>query len=181
MNKFVDVTNEMLIHTNSNLGELKEIFEYIKVNNDGTIIKYDKSNCKFDHVGLNKDEMSTIIKINIIFGWNLGIMRRINIPENVRCPDFQNLSSNVLEYWNIKGIYKSESIKSRVKKISRAFDEAKGQAQNIVIDLNRKECDLSNMEALSQLIKCLNREKYNWINQVILLGKNNMVRYYRRI
>lgn len=147
MKNFIDITSEVLSCGNLHFVEPQVNMLYIKRNIDGTIIRYDTDNCKFDNSNLNIDEMSTVYRIINNFGWNIGILRRINVPEGVRCPDFQNLSSNVLEYWDIKGIYKSQTEKSKSKKITHLFYEAKGQAENIVIDLNRSGCDLSNDEA----------------------------------
>lgn len=178
--RYVDITEDMINEKRDNPLEPRYVCEYIKEYRDGNIIKYDKSNAKFDKFGLNYDEMKTVKKIQKYFKWNIELVRKINIPEGIRCPDIRNLSSKEIEYWDIKGIYKSESPNSKSKKISRALDEAKGQTSNVIIDLNRNKCDLSNDEALEQLIKTLNRKKYFWVKKIILFGKDNLVKFYKQ-
>ena len=180
MKNYVDITLDELRNKKDYPREPKYVSEYIKEIEDGTIIRYDESNAKFDKRGANSDEVSTINRIINYFGWNIEIIRRINIPEGIRCPDIRNRSSDVLEYWDIKGIYKSITINSRNNKISHAINSARGQAKNIIIDINNKDCELDNEEVIKQIKNVLNNKLNRWINKVIILGKNEFVRYYKR-
>ena len=75
---------------------------------------------------------------------------------------------------------KSSSIKSKKCKITHAFDQAKGQTKNVIISLLRDEYDLTNIEAVCQIINALNRPKYSWLDIVILVGKNDYIKIYKR-
>ena len=179
--KYIDITEEMVNRENNNLLEPRYVCEYIKAYDDGSVIKYDESNAKFDKNGLNDDEISSVKRIQKYFKWNIELVREINIPEGIRCPDIRNISSKEIEYWDIKGIYMSKSSRSKNNKISHAINEANGQAVNIILDLNRSGCNLSNKEALEQLNKAFNNRLYNsWLNMVMLIGKDNFIIVFKR-
>ena len=44
----------------------------------------------------------------------------------------------------------------------------------------RDECDLTNIEAVHQITNALKRSDYSWLNIVILVGKNNFIKVYKR-
>ena len=44
----------------------------------------------------------------------------------------------------------------------------------------RDGCDLSNDEAIKQIEECLNSERYNWIENVILVGKADVIKIYKK-
>lgn len=177
---YEDVTTQMMQKSNKHILDLQEIFMYIDVDKNGNKKVYDVNNAVFDKRGLNKEELESARRMQKYFGFDIAVIRKINIPEKVKCPDLQNLSSKMLEYWDIKGIYESKTQRSKKNKISHAINEAKGQANNIVLDLNRKGCDLTNEEALSQLKKVFDNSIYEWVDNVILFGKDNFVKYYRK-
>ena len=84
------------------------------------------------------------------------------------------------KYFDIKSPKRSESLKSKSQKISRQFNEVKHQTNNIIISLLRDGCDLSNDEAIKQIEECLNSERYNWIENVILVGKADVIKIYKK-
>lgn len=79
-------------------------------------------------------------------------------------------------YYDIKATKKSNSIKSKNCKIFLVFDLTK----NVIISLLRDECDLTNIEAVHQITNALKRSDYSWLNIVILVGKNNFIKVYKR-
>lgn len=180
MNNYIDITDDELKNKKNYSREPRYVCEYIKVKEDGTIIKYDESNAKFDKKLMNKDELRCINLLRNFFDWNIQIIKKINIPEGIRCPDIRNISSNELEYWDIKCIYKSKNLKSKKNKVSHAINSAKGQTHNIIIDGNNEYCDLDNEEIIRQLNSVFNNIHYKWINKIIIFGKNGFVRYFKR-
>lgn len=60
------------------------------------------------------------------------------------------------------------------------MDEARHQSNNVIISLLRDECDLSNEEANLQIINCLNNNRYHWIDIIILIGKSNYIKIYKK-
>lgn len=103
--------------------------------------------------------------------------------KGVRTPDaeyYNKLLHTYKRYYDIKAPKKSNSIKSKKHKITHSLDQAKGQTKNVIISLLRDECDLTNIEAVHQIINALKRPKYSWLNSVILVGKNNFIKVYKR-
>lgn len=176
--KYEDVTQEMIKNKNLNPIEPREVFKYHKKNLDGSITTYDISNSKFDSKKPDKEEISSIKRLRDIFGFNIEILHRVN-EDKVSTPDIRNILED-LEYWDIKGIHKSETLNSKNNKISHAIRESKKQTPNVVIDLNRSDCDLSNNEAIEQLFRVFNNEYYDWIEKIIIFGKDDLVKYYKR-
>lgn len=73
----------------------------------------------------------------------------MNIPDGVKTPDIYADG----EYWDIKNYKKSLTFKSRFKIIRYSIEPNLDQANNFVIDLNNKDCDLTNNEANLQINK----------------------------
>ena len=74
--RYVDITEDMINEKRDNPLEPRYVCEYIKEYRDGNIIKYDKSNAKFDKFGLNYDEMKTVKKIQSILSGILNLLER---------------------------------------------------------------------------------------------------------
>ena len=70
--------------------------------------------------------------------------------------------------------------KSYWNKIEHGIYEAKNQTSNIVIDLNKPECNLNNGDALIQIKKVLESKHFDWVQKIILLGKEDYIRYFKR-
>lgn len=83
-------------------------------------------------------------------------------------------------YYDVKAPKRSSSNKSKKCKITHAFDQAKGQTKNVIISLLRDECDLTNIEAVYQIINALKRPRYSWLDKIILVGKNDYLKIYKR-
>lgn len=82
-----------------------------------------------------------------------------------------------LEYWEIKNIYKSENLNSRKSKIKHKITK---QCNNFIFDLRNNSCDLTNLEALNQVKQVYNDVRYRHVDKILLLGKNNFIRCYKR-
>lgn len=175
---YEDITEKMINKDISNIKEPREVFEYYKRNEDGTITVFNKDNSKFDSKGPDNDELSTIHKLKNEYGFDIDMLHRID-KKGERTPDIRNKLED-LEYWDIKGIHKAETENSRKNKISHAISEAKGQTVNVVIDLNRKDCNLTNEEALKQIDYVFKNRHYNWLEKLIIFGKDNSTKYFKR-
>ena len=177
---YIDITKELLSNINKDTQEPIDIYEYIKLSKNNYNIIFNEKNAIFDKKGLNQEEKEIILKIREIFGWNIGIIHRINMPNGIRTPDIRNLSSNEIEYWDIKNIKKVLSINSRKNKIKHVIESGKGQTINFILNVNNKNCNLTNKEIINQIDKIYQNPRYLWVNKIILLGDNNYIKVFKR-
>ena len=170
---YKDITSELIKMATPNDNAIPEISRYLK---------YNLKNASFDMKDIADIERITLKQIQNKIGGQFNIIHRVQ-EKGVRTPDaeyYNKLLHTYKRYYDIKAPKKSNSIKSKNCKISRAFDQAKGQTNNVIISLLRDECDLTNIEAVHQIINALKRPKYSWLNSVILVGKNNFIKVYKR-
>lgn len=170
---YVDITDMVLKNSKPNNREIKEIFKYLK---------YNLNNSTFDSKDITNIERITLMRIQNKIGGHFNIMHRVQ-KANVRTPDaeyYNKLLHTNKKYYDIKAPKKSNSIKSKKSKIIHAFDQAKGQTKNVIISLLRDECDLTNIEATHQIVEALIRPKYSWLDRIILVGKNDYIKIYKK-
>lgn len=160
---YIDITKEKVKNRNINPREPKEVFEYKQ---------YDLSNAKFDKKGLSSDEKRSVASLIKFLGWEIDIVHRVNIPEGVKTPDIYAEG----EYWDIKNYKKSLTSKSRFKKIRHSIEPNLDQANNFVIDLNNKDCDLTNNGAILQINKVF--KDFEKVQKIVLIGKSEQIYYF---
>lgn len=175
MGKYKDITKEML--KEGSLNPIKPIYvcKYIKDMKDGTIIIYDESNVKFDKRRPKTDELRTINTLVDRLGWNIEIIYRIN-KDGISTPDIRRIQGGI-EYWDIKNIYMAKTDNSKKSKLKHRITK---QCNNFIFDLNNKECDLSNDEALEQINRIYDDHECSHVDKILLLGKSNMIRVFKR-
>ena len=171
--EYVDVTDVLLENAKPNYSNIKELFEYQK---------YNTSNAKFDKkdITILERDASRIIQSKI--GGTIELIHRVQV-DGVPTPDTKYFNKELFNkeiYFDIKSPKKSKNLKSKSQKISRQFNEAKHQTNNIIISLLREDCDLSNTEAIKQIEECLNNYRYIWIEIVILVGKDELIKIYKK-
>lgn len=64
------------------------------------------------------------------------------------------------------------------KKFGISIDKGLNQANNFAVDLNNKDCNITNYEALKQINKAY--RNFEKLNYVILLGKDNKNYYLKK-
>lgn len=171
--EYIDISNKVLKNAISNHSEIEELFEYKE---------YNLSNAKFDTKDITILERTASKKIQNKIGGTIKLIHRVQV-EGVSTQDAKYFNKNIFDkekYFDIKSPKKSESLKSKSQKISRQFNEAKHQTNNIIISLLREGCDLSNNEAIKQIEECLNSKRYDWIENVILVGKDDVIKIYKK-
>ena len=171
--EYVDITNETLKNANPNYSKIDELFEYQE---------YNISNAKFDTKDITILERHTLRKIQNKIGGTFELLHSVQI-DGISTPDAKYFNEKIFsnkKYFDIKSPKKSESLKSKSQKISRQFNEAKHQTNNIIISLLREGCDLSNKDAIKQIEECLNSKRYSWIENVILVGKKDLIKIYKK-
>ncbi len=170
---YEDITKDVVLNANPNNQEISEIFKYKK---------YDLKNAVFDTKDIKEIDRLTLKKIQNKIGGQFNLIHRVQ-EKGIRTPDseyFNKLLHKNKRYYDVKAPSKSKTIKSKKKKIARQFDEAKGQTNNIIISLLKTDCDLSNREAVYQITECLSNKRYSWIDNVILCGKNDFIKIYKK-
>ena len=66
--------------------------------------------------------------------------------------------------------------KSRFKKIRHSIEPNLDQANNFVIDLNNKDCDLTNNGAILQINKVF--KDFEKVQKIVLIGKSEQIYYF---
>ena len=171
--KYEDITDSILKQAIPNNNPIPEIYKYKKFN---------LKNSKFDTKDITDVERETLKVIQNKIGGEFNIIHRVQV-KGVRTPDaeyYNKLLHKYKRYYDVKAPKKSNGIKAKNNKISHAFDQAIGQTKNVIISLLRDDCDLSVDDANEQIIRCLKNKLYSWINIIILVGKNNYIRIYKR-
>ena len=180
--KYEDITNDVIVDKKVKTKNPEFICNFNTIDKTGNKIIYTKENAKFRKANLTADERKVITRLREDLGWNMNLLREIEKPDAINVPDIERLGNISDDYYEIKSIYKSESKNSQLKKVQRCFDEAKNQAHKVILNIDTIDCDLSNEMALEQIEKLLNRKKYNSIyEEVILLGKEKYLKYFKRI
>ena len=170
---YEDITDKILKKAIPNENEIPEIFKFKN---------YNLKNANFSKNDITSVERTTLKKIQKKFGGQFNIIHKVNV-EGVRTPDaeyYNTLLHKTKRYYDVKAPEKSSSISSKNKKIYRQLDSAKGQTKNVIISLLKEDCDLTNVEAVHQITECLNNDRYSWLDSVILVGKNDYIKMYKR-
>lgn len=175
MKNYIIITGKIIDYNNICPIIPKLVSEYIKVVSDDNIIFFNENNCRFDSHGPKNDEMKTIYYLREKLKWNIHIVRRIN-EDGISTPDIRRLEG-YFEYWDIKNIYESKTSNSRKSKIKHRITK---QCNNFIFDYRNIFSDLTNLEAISQVKQIYNDVRYRHVNMILLLGKNNFIRCYKR-
>ena len=168
-----DITDYLVSNSSNNINNIETIFRYKK---------YNLSNSKFDTRDITDVEINTVKKIQELIGGKFKLIHRIQ-NDNICTPDCEYINMLLFKtkkYFEIKAPMYCKSINNKNKKISRQIDEAKHQSRNIIISLLRDNCNLNESDATIQMCNCLNNIRYRWIDIIILIGKNNYIKVYKK-
>lgn len=171
---YEDITKEMITNINDKPKELGHIFEFIKKNEDGSEIIYNTSNAQFDKKALHPDELKTVDTLKNKLGWDIDSIHRINKPDGIKTPDIR---VNGSEYWEIKNIYEAETEKSKKSKLIHRVTK---QCNNFIFDISNEKCNLTNEEGIEQVKKIYNDSRYYHVNKIVLIGKEDFIKIYKR-
>ena len=170
---YKDITSELKKIATPNDNVIPVISKYLK---------YNLKNASFDMKDITNIERITLKQIQNKIGGQFNMIHKVQ-EKGVRTPDaeyYNKLLHTNKRYYDVKAPKKSNNIKSKKHKITHSLDQAKGQTRNVIISLLRDECDLSNIEAVHQITNALNRPKYSWLNIVILVGKDDLIKIYKK-
>lgn len=161
---YIDVTKEWINDATPNSHEIKESLNF--KDKEGNIFIVDGKNVVLDY---SKDELKTAIWLKNTFGGEIYLLPRINIPWNIKTPDF--IFKN--EYWDLKTISSSGKFT-----IDNRINKSKNQTNNYIIDISNN--NLTNEEIIKQIIMIYNSPKRNWVNKIILKRHNDVISIFVR-
>lgn len=99
------------------------------------------------------------------------MLPRINIPKGIKTADY--LWNN--EYWDLKVL--KEAV-SQNRAIDNVIKNAKEQANNFIIDITSTK--IKRELILKQIDNLYLSQERKWINKVILIDKNKIIKIYSR-
>ena len=175
MEKYKDITLDVLEYANKDPIEPKYVCKYIKEKEDGTIIIYNEKNAKFDKRKPKDDELRTINTLREKLGWNIEILYRIN-KDGVSTPDIRRICDE-LEYWDIKNIYGAKTDNSRKSKLKHRISK---QCSNFIFDITNCQCNLTNEESIEQVKNIYCDLECRHVNKILLIGKNSLIKVFKR-
>lgn len=155
---YVDVTNKWLKNATPNTHQVKDSLIIIK---DKTKYVVDRKNVVLDY---SKKEKEIALWIENTFGGEIYMLPRVNIPWNVKTPDY--LWKN--EFWDLKEI----SSKGK-RSIDNAIKRTRKQTNNYILDFSNNK--ITKKEIINQIIKIYNSKDRNWVNKIIIKRDNKVI------
>lgn len=104
-----------------------------------------------------------------IYGGKIKIIPRINEPENIKTPDYMIRNKK----YDLKEIYGNSR-----NTIYNAITKKKEQADNFIFDISKTE--MEEIEAIEQIQNIYKSKHKSWINEIILIKDNQILKMYKR-
>ena len=162
--KYDDITQEWIKHTNNNG----------KVINAKSIIINDKkyfvnSTNKIIH---ENNEVHIAKVITETFGGTLEYLPNIAETDGIQCGDFFYKG----EIWDLKEIGKNAISKTRA--VDNVLKVSKKQSSNFILDVTN--CKLERENIIKQVEKIYSTKGREWINKIIILDHDKLLKAYKR-
>lgn len=158
--KYTDITSE---YNAKKKYQIKKQKYFI---NDG--IKY---NVDGKHVILNptQKEMKIAELLGKAIGGKVNIIPRVNNPEGIKTPDYI-INGEKFDLKEIKG-------KSR-NSLYNILGKQRRQADNFIFDISNTE--INKEEAIRQIRSIYNSDHRKWVQKLILIENNKILKIYKR-
>ncbi len=161
--EYRDITNRIL---NRDKKEYKvEEQNYYKDDNG---IKYQVDG-KYVIMKPTENEKQVANLLGELYGGKVKIIPRINVPENIKTPDYM-IGNKKYDLKEIKGNGKYV-IQGNLKGKSQ-------QADNFVIDISKSK--IQEIDAIEQIQSIYKSKHYLWIDELILIKNNQILKMYKR-
>lgn len=158
--KYIDITKEWLNNTTPNSNEVLDLNYYvhegIKYNVDGKYIVLDYS----------KKEKEIAIWLEKNFGGEIYMIPRINVPENIKTPDYIFRG----EKWDLKVISGESN-----QVFYHAIYNKSNQSNNFIFDITNSSLTLEQSKIL--IAKLYYRTDVPFIDKILLKKGNNFLIY----
>ena len=163
-NNYVDVTKKWLKNATPNSHKIVVAKYYV----DEFGLKYYVDG-KYVKINYSQKEYNVAKFLKNTFGGKIYLLPEVNIPENVKTADY--LWND--EKWDLKEIL-GNSCRNIDSKIKNSY----GQSKNFIID-NSKNA-LSNNEVILQIRKLYNDSQRNWVDKIMLINNNEIIKIFKR-
>jgi len=160
---YEDITKEMFENATPNSHKIKYLME---INIDGKLYNVDGKKIVLDY-SKHEKEIAEFIKNK--FGGEIFMYPRVNVPEDIRTPDY--LWNG--EKWDLKDI-----IKYNEKTIDNAIRKSKGQTENVILNIiNSDYTD----EILNNIMNRIYGSKdRQFLNKTIIIKDNKIYKILQR-
>ena len=136
------------------------------IDNDG--IKYNVDS-KFVILKPTEREMKVANILGKAIGGEVEIVPRVNKPLGIKTPDYIING----EKFDLKEITGGEKYT-----IQGNLKGKQNQANNFVIDISNAKLDIK--EVLRQVETIYNSKHYLWVNKIVIVKSNNIIKFYKR-
>lgn len=159
--KYKDVTNNF---TKIQKYTVKEQQYYI--DNNGIKYKVDGKHIIIEPT-IREKEVANLL--GEIYGGQVNIIPRVNEPANIKTPDYI-IDNEKFDLKEITGNGKNT--------LDNAIRKQEKQANNFIFDISKTKMDLN--EAIKQIQNIYNSEHRKWVNEIILIKNNKLIKVFRR-
>ncbi len=172
---YQDRVNEITEKINSNFSDITEQFTIEK---DYNIIQeqYYKDNNNYYNVDGKYIVMKPTTKekevagiLGRIYGGKVRIIPRINKPEGIKTPDYMIENRK----YDLKEIYGNSK-----NTLYNAINKKKEQSNNFIFDISNTE--MKEIEAIEQIKSIYKSKHKDWVNAIILIKNNQVLKMYKR-
>lgn len=107
--------------------------------------------------------------IGELYGGKIKIIPRVNEPEGIKTPDYMIKNRK----YDLKEIYGNSK-----NTIYNTITKKKGQSDNFIFDISKTE--MEEIEAIEQIQSIYKSKHKSWINEIILIKNNQILKIYKR-
>lgn len=136
------------------------------INNDG--VKYNVDG-KYVVLQPTRKEIEVAKLLGQTLGGKVNIIPRINYPPNIKTPDY-TINNERFDLKEIKGNSKNT--------LYDALSKQRRQANNFIFDITNTE--MTEEEAINQIKNIYHSKHKKWVNTLILIKNNKVVKIYKR-
>ena len=173
---YQDRVNEITEKINSNFSDITEQFTIEKdyniiqeqhyKDNDNNEYKVDG---KYIIMKPTTREKEVAGILGRIYGGKVRIIPRINKPEGIKTPDYMIENRK----YDLKEIYGNSK-----NTLYNAINKKKEQSNNFIFDISNTE--MEEIEAIEQIQSIYKSKHKDWVNEIILIKNNQVLKMYKR-
>ena len=117
----------------------------------------------------SKREKEVANMLGKIYGGQVNIIPRVNEPANIKTPDYI-VNNQRFDLKEIEGNGKNT--------LDGAIKKQKRQANNFIFDITRTE--MNRYEAIKQIDKIYNSKYRDWVNIIVLIDANTILKVFTK-
>lgn len=161
--EYQDITTRILNRNKRNYKIVEQNY-YIDENNN----KYMVDN-KYVILKPTEREKEVANMLGKIYGGNVKLIPRINEPTKIKTPDYiiQN------EKYDLKEIHGNSK-----NTLHNAINKQQEQAKNFVFDISNTK--METIEAIDQIQSIYKSKHTNWVDKIVLIKGNQILKIYKR-